>query len=1375
MPLSRANTTTGRSRSRSVAQSALPVQQSPRQFLPPSHYAAAGGYAITEKNKHTKDDSEQQATPRSPYVPYLSPHMTSSNDSVDFQSNSPYIGSSGKAPEGRKKRESQISNLPMVESQLLPSLRDTIDRMTRPPSRTYTKGGPSTPTFKISPDADSYWPIATDTLSPRVSSRPHTPQSPIPSMFISEEPLPTSSEPSTPKPPHPTPKSALKSALRSPNPRTKTEAIEPVIPSSGAGVTLKSVRSLLRRKSSAGINSGGTAKPESKENKAPETFSVIRAQGRNRSRTDPGTHLPSQYSKDISIPLPATPQPTTTQPPRSYNSNIPRFRGNHAGNSIALTDDSDLEYRFELETRQRRRLTVANAKIPPCSSGSESEVESVMTPATGADTLIETLADAGRERIVGLGIDFRYDALSARSDGIRDSNHLSNAKHCSLDSHASADSVYTDDEPESIPVTHGEHRSLDSLDEKHRRRRETLLGLVRGLDLHRTSQQGIMSGDESDYYGEPGLAVSGSGDVPTQAPHAGRHQHVEATDSESDYEQERHEGESPPSAAPNRRSRPTSQVSTAPHLSSFGRRPGRSPLPSRSPKMGHSEIERTSKSPRLADDAGLTLSVPPAITTRKPTRDQHGLSVHPRSPSPSSLSPQPVLPGRESFNHYESVIIAKQSREAAARGREALGIPPSESDEVYSSPTMGASHIQHQYADANTPSTLPHTDSVVSTIDGDSWDDDKDDGQLSTGAEELFRTLRGSDVSGGGGRRDAEDTVEQEQGHGQRVSSSKSKPKPVDVDPHPIRKSRHRSSSRPESPERHNAPLENNQSLGGPGSTHERQIRGLWKSTLSSSTYTALLHQHGKLEMSRQEIIWELYRSEVDFVERLGSVVKFFILPLRVQNSRAWISGVPLEIAKVLDWLEDILTVHKQIRDALTGIQAAKRPVVDVVAETLCGLLPKLEVYQPYLVKIDGVSAMLQRLLDDDASDFGEFVRIQDKELGGENGLMALLEEPVKRLRLYPELFKKLLDTAPKIHDDYLPTLALVRSTELIIKVLTEVKKREDEYTYTQDITQRIGGLPHGFGLPHRDRRLLGHGEIRLVEKPALSSSVPTSTASASPNPAPMHTNRLVNAIQEWNAGRTRSGSNASSSTFASTHSTDTTSTFSDLPKSPLSELSSRASPLHFQDPRNIKPMSPLPTASTVQVFLFSDLIIFTQPRVRRSSSKTRERGDHGSDRWNLLEDTGIAKVLDIAVTSDGSDVIEVDVIPVQGNGVAGKHQVKTLYLTFPESTDTTSNRESWISALRRACKPTLAAMSNPSLNEQERRSMTGLNEALDSHSSRILDTILASGLPPPKSPSMQLGGTEGDCVKLEREERGWWSMRFQQVLKEMQYEEKYT
>ena len=54
---------------------------------------------------------------------------------------------------------------------------------------------------------------------------------------------------------------------------------------------------------------------------------------------------------------------------------------------------------------------------------------------------------------------------------------------------------------------------------------------------------------------------------------------------------------------------------------------------------------------------------------------------------------------------------------------------------------------------------------------------------------------------------------------------------------------------------------------------------------------------------------------------------------------------------------------------------------------------------------------------------------------------------------------------------------------------------------------------------------------------------------------------------------------------------------------------------------------------------------------------------------------------------------------------------------------------------------------------------------------------ILSSGLPLPKSPSMQLGNAEraqqrDASAEGEREERGWWTLRFQQVLRELQREE---
>ncbi|THV02017.1 hypothetical protein K435DRAFT_564354, partial [Dendrothele bispora CBS 962.96] len=119
-------------------------------------------------------------------------------------------------------------------------------------------------------------------------------------------------------------------------------------------------------------------------------------------------------------------------------------------------------------------------------------------------------------------------------------------------------------------------------------------------------------------------------------------------------------------------------------------------------------------------------------------------------------------------------------------------------------------------------------------------------------------------------------------------------------------------------------------------------------------------------------------------------VVDLFILPLRVQDSKVWISGVPLEIAKMLDWFEDIVNLHMELRETLYSIKqltsiskrensnSAAGGSNDLVGSSLRSFVQKLEVYQPYLVKFEGVRDMLERLGRDEASDFGEFVRIQE-------------------------------------------------------------------------------------------------------------------------------------------------------------------------------------------------------------------------------------------------------------------------------------------------------------------------------------------------------------------------------------------------------------
>lgn len=91
----------------------------------------------------------------------------------------------------------------------------------------------------------------------------------------------------------------------------------------------------------------------------------------------------------------------------------------------------------------------------------------------------------------------------------------------------------------------------------------------------------------------------------------------------------------------------------------------------------------------------------------------------------------------------------------------------------------------------------------------------------------------------------------------------------------------------------------------------------------------------------------------------------------------------------------------------------------------------------------------------------------------------------------------------------------------------------------------------------------------------------------------------------------------------------------------------------------------------------------------------------------------------------------------------------------------------SWISAFQQCFRYTLHSISLP----PHPRYDPHLDLAIDTH--QTVFSLLASGLPLPKSPSIQDAdfqhGEAKDSTREEREERGWWSVRFQQVFRELQ------
>ena len=581
-----------------------------------------------------------------------------------------------------------------------------------------------------------------------------------------------------------------------------------------------------------------------------------------------------------------------------------------------------------------------------------------------------------------------------------------------------------------------------------------------------------------------------------------------------------------------------------------------------------------------------------------------------------------------------------------------------------------------------------------------------------------------------------------------------------------------------------------------------------WLSTVSSSAYHSLLDRYGEVEIKRQQIIWDLCETERAFVKRLQTFVRLFIRPLRVKDSVTWLAGVPPEVARLFDWLEDIINLHTQISSALRAIVSEQYPIVMRVAGRVRSFVSRLEVHQPYVVRLESTTLLIKRLSGESNSDFGEFIRIQQEqdECHGWS-VEAFLVEPVNRLVDYPIHFKvrtelplrhsplrpyviaqRLLDVTPQGHPDHLATFSLLHCTETIIHVMREVKLQEEEYELVKDRLGHINGLPTSVQLAHRSRRLLARGRL---ERENLRGKARAATTGGelhengrSHHAAGVRQSRLISVIQSRavcsDSIRTTSESNASiGSRFSD-----------DLQSKPYPSDFLRHSPSasslarqdvwerQFTSQRNAHSV-PETRAETFYTLVFNDLVLFASPIYDLSARRDREMP---GDSWYLIEGIGISRVLKVI---EDSGQIVLDLLPVELENIAtgripDSGQVITLSLSVPPVSSSGAQldmaglsrlRHNWVSALQECAEYTLRALSFPTESGKLAAPTPGLAwETGSNHPQTFsVSAIATSGLPLPKSPSTQMAEQGADPAKQEREARGWWGLRFQQVLREMQ------
>lgn len=169
--------------------------------------------------------------------------------------------------------------------------------------------------------------------------------------------------------------------------------------------------------------------------------------------------------------------------------------------------------------------------------------------------------------------------------------------------------------------------------------------------------------------------------------------------------------------------------------------------------------------------------------------------------------------------------------------------------------------------------------------------------------------------------------------------------------------------------------------------------------------WDALYTRYGKMEMKRQATLFELTETEGAYVESLRGIIRIFCRPLL--SGHAWIKGVPKLVGHLFDWLDDIMQLHTRIADALYDARDDQQPIIWRVADIFHQFVPQFEAYQPFLVRFEDATRVINALASDPDSHFGEFIRLQQSlpECGA-MPLVSFLLKPVQRLMKYPMFFK---------------------------------------------------------------------------------------------------------------------------------------------------------------------------------------------------------------------------------------------------------------------------------------------------------------------------------------------------------------------------------
>lgn len=205
-----------------------------------------------------------------------------------------------------------------------------------------------------------------------------------------------------------------------------------------------------------------------------------------------------------------------------------------------------------------------------------------------------------------------------------------------------------------------------------------------------------------------------------------------------------------------------------------------------------------------------------------------------------------------------------------------------------------------------------------------------------------------------------------------------------------------------------------------------------------------------KMEIKKQEVIYEFVCTELDYVEDLSIIVDLYINPMRKNKLIR-----PKDLAVLFSNIEQVLPINKEFSKWLDDLHN-DGPIVQLIGELLIKVSDYLKIYTMYCSNHPYALMKLQALQNGNKSIAKFFEQCAASQQSRNLSLANFLIKPVQRICKYPLLIRELIRSTDASHPDYQNLCTALLKVETVVTIVNEAARQAEGVHKMLDFQNRL-------------------------------------------------------------------------------------------------------------------------------------------------------------------------------------------------------------------------------------------------------------------------------------------------------------------------------